>query len=189
MGEAELQAGGVLGEIDVANVFQDGEIHSSRRGEESGGKLARVDRLLGQALGGAILEVLKGRVGLERDGEAGEIAQAIEEAGVERQAVGSEGTQRRRIMWIAGCEHAGGSGRGALHGSGAVEYRHSRSACVQLQSEREPDDACAGDYEVIAGGYFHGPVYSLEGKVVKKYQGGLTFWRRSASNTKAKLRE
>jgi hypothetical protein len=93
-------------------------------------------------------EVLEGGLGLEGDAEAGEALDAVEEVGVEGEAVGGEGQERGRVVGIEGGEHAGGGGGGVGEGGVALEDGDPVAAGVEFESEREADDAGAGDEDV-----------------------------------------
>jgi len=56
-------------------------------------------------------------VGLEGDANAGENVEAVEEAGIEREAQVGEGAELGRVVGIAGSEHSGGGGGGFGEGS------------------------------------------------------------------------
>ncbi len=59
-----------------------------------------------------MLVLLQGQAGLKGDGDAAEVFEAREEAGIERAAVAGEGEQLRRVVRVLRGEHAGGSGGG-----------------------------------------------------------------------------
>ena len=49
---------------------------------------------------------------MERDGDAGELMEPVEEGWIEREAKVGELAQRRMVVRIAGSEHSGGGGGG-----------------------------------------------------------------------------
>jgi len=117
-------------------------------GEQSGGKLARVEGALGELAGSSILEILQCGVGVEGDGDAGELLDAREEGRVELSAELREREQRGRIVGIVDGEYAGSSGRGVGEGGIALQNQHAGTAVVELQGDREADDTGANDEHV-----------------------------------------
>ena len=93
-------------------------------------------------------ERLQRGAGLESDVEAGEIVDAGEVVGVERDAELGQGAKLRRIVGIIGGEHSGGCGGCLGEGSALIEDGDPGSAMMEFEGEREADDAAAGDADI-----------------------------------------
>ena len=76
--------------------------------------------------------------------------EAVEEVWVKGEAEIGEGPKLRRIVGIAGGEHASGGGGGLGERSGAIEDSDAGSAVVEFEGEGEADDAGSGDADVGA---------------------------------------
>jgi hypothetical protein len=96
---------------------------------------------------------LQGEAGLEGNGYAGSMMEAIEKGRVELAAEVGEGTELRRIVCVVVGQHpAGGSGGFGERGD-TVEHRDTNAAMMEFQGKREADDAGPGDTDV---GFVHG---------------------------------
>ena len=85
---------------------------------------------------------------MERDSDAGECVEAIEEGRVEREAEVGELAQRRRIVRIARGEHSGGSGGGFGERLCLIEDGDAEAAAMEFERERKADDAGSSDADV-----------------------------------------
>ena len=74
----------------------------------------------------------------------------MEELRIQLQAPAGEGKQRRGIVGVLRGQHPGGRAGGLLHGPSALQHRHLRSAAIQLQRQRQTDDAAPCDHYIGA---------------------------------------
>jgi hypothetical protein len=120
-------------------------VAGDERGQEVGEVVGGEDVVCGGDVRG---ERLQGGVGVEGSAETGEGVESLEEGGVEREAEIGEGAEVRRVVGVCGGEHAGGGGGGFGEWVVAIEHGDAEATVVELEGEREADDAGAGDADV-----------------------------------------
>ena len=96
---------------------------------------------------------MQGKTGVEGNGDAGQMMQAVEKARVELEAEVGEGMELGSIVWVGGGQHAGGGSGGFGERSSAVEHGDMGAAVMEFEGKREADDAGPGDTDV---GVVHG---------------------------------
>jgi hypothetical protein len=116
--------------------------------EQSSGEMAGIEGVLGKTIDGAVGAVLQRGVGMEGHGDAGELLDVFEEAGVELGAELGERAQGGRMVWVVRGEHAGGGVGGVGERGVALEDQYAGAAGVELQGEREANDAGTGDEDI-----------------------------------------
>lgn len=116
--------------------------------------MARVEGVLGQALRCAVRLVLECGVGVEGNGDAGELLDVLEEGWVQLGAEQGEREQRGRIVGVVNGEHAGSGVCGGVRESGvALQEEDAGSASMEFQGKREADYASTGDEHIRRGSW------------------------------------
>ena len=92
--------------------------------------------MFGEACNGAVCKMLVGDACLERDGDAGERGDSVEEPGIEMNTEAGERMQRGRIVGVVDGQHACGGGGSVGQRCIAFKDRDLRAAAVKFERKR-----------------------------------------------------
>ena len=110
--------------------------------------MAGIEGVLGEAIDGVVGAVLQRCAGMERHGDAGELLDSFEEGWIEQGTELGERAQGGRMVWVVRGEHAGRGSGGVGECGIALEDQHAGAAGVELQGEREANDAGTGNEDI-----------------------------------------